>query len=402
MSQRKTTEQFILESRKIHGDRYDYSLVEYRTAKDKVTIICPDHGQFSQEASSHRLGRKCLKCGHEDMKNKQRKNSIKFIEEVSKIHNNKYDYSLVEYINSNTKLRIICPDHGEFTQIARGHYQSGCMKCGHVISSSKQSISYEDFLKRVKEIHGDKYDYSLVEYKNMKTKIRIQCNKCKFIFERTPENHILSKKGCPRYIGKYKTTSDIIKEFQEVHGDKYDYSLVEYKIAIGKVKIKCMKCLNIFEQASSNHRKGVGCPSCNNKTEGLVYGWLQSNYSNVDREVIFEDLPNARFDFYLEDYDLVIELDGAQHFRQVANWDSPESTQAKDKAKMDFCLANNISMIRLLQEDVYGNKYNWQLLLEKKIRNYSKPVILMYEWGTQYDIYGKYAFDYTGTDDTED
>ena len=107
MSQRKTTEQFILESRKIHGDRYDYSLVEYRTAKDKVTIICPDHGQFSQEASSHRLGRKCLKCGHEDMKNKQRKNSIKFIEEVSKIHNNKYDYSLVEYINSNTKLRII-------------------------------------------------------------------------------------------------------------------------------------------------------------------------------------------------------------------------------------------------------------------------------------------------------
>lgn len=113
-----------------------------------------------------------------------------FIKRANQIHNNKYDYSKTNYINMNTKVKIICPIYGEFLQTPRGHLvRKGCAKC-----AQNNKSNTEEFVKKAKEIYGDKYDYSEVEYLNNKTKVKIKCNTCGSIFYKTPHNHLI--RGC--------------------------------------------------------------------------------------------------------------------------------------------------------------------------------------------------------------
>ena len=94
-----------------------------------------------------------------------------FIEKAREVHGDKYDYSKVRYANSKTKVCIICPKHGEFWQEANSHLQgSGCSKC-----CGNNSYATEEFIEKAREVHGDKYNYSKVEYKGMHTKVCIIC-----------------------------------------------------------------------------------------------------------------------------------------------------------------------------------------------------------------------------------
>jgi hypothetical protein len=104
------TEIFIEKAKKVHKDKnYDYSKVDYINSSTLVTIICPIHGEFKQIPSNHLRGKGCPYCaGH------ARLNNEIFIERSNKIHNFKYDYSKVEYVNNSTPVTIICPIHGEF------------------------------------------------------------------------------------------------------------------------------------------------------------------------------------------------------------------------------------------------------------------------------------------------
>ena len=101
MSHKKTTKEFITESKTIHNDRYDYSKVEYVNAKTKVCIICPEHGEFWQTPNNHLKGQGCPKCGGIYHYNTQ-----EWVEEAKKVHKNKYDYSKVEYVNNKTDVCI--------------------------------------------------------------------------------------------------------------------------------------------------------------------------------------------------------------------------------------------------------------------------------------------------------
>jgi hypothetical protein len=143
------TELFIAKANKIHGNRYNYSKVNYINAKTKITIICRDHGEFYQTPSNHLSNYNCQKCA----KNFQL-NTESFIEKAKCIHNNKYDYSKVNYINTDTQIIIICKEHGEFTQIPDFHInrKCGCPKC------SNNKVELIDFIKKA-NIHDNKYDY---------------------------------------------------------------------------------------------------------------------------------------------------------------------------------------------------------------------------------------------------
>ena len=111
-----------------------------------------------------------------------------FEQKAKKIHGDKYDYSLVEYINSQTKVKIICPIHGVFEQKPNGHLSGrGCSKCKPDKISKKLSFTTEEFVKKAKEIYGDKYDYSLVDYKSAKEKVKIICS-IHGVFEQTPDS----------------------------------------------------------------------------------------------------------------------------------------------------------------------------------------------------------------------
>ena len=125
MPKKLTCEEFILKSIAVHGDKYDYSKVEYINNRTKVCIICPIHGEFWQTPINHINNKNgCPKCGNNMISVEE------FIKRARKIHGDKYDYSKVNYINSNTPVCIICPKHGEFWQSPATHLDySGCPKC---------------------------------------------------------------------------------------------------------------------------------------------------------------------------------------------------------------------------------------------------------------------------------
>ena len=139
------------------------------------------------------------------------------LNEQKKFIGDKYDYSKVEYTNSKTKVCIICPIHGEFWQIPSSHLSGkGCKKCGMINAHNKQKLTTTDFLNKLKEIHGDKYDYSKVEYVSYNTKVCIICP-IHGEFWQTPDN-LLHKHGCPSCGGSKKiTTEEFIKRAKEVH-----------------------------------------------------------------------------------------------------------------------------------------------------------------------------------------
>lgn len=290
---RKTTEQFITEAKAIHGDKYDYSLVEYNTAKDKVKIQCSIHGVFEQIPNAHLANGGCKQCGSKLTNFKNTFTTEQIITKSKIVHGDKYDYSLVEYIGIYDKIKIICPIHGEFEQQPDKHINGkcGCYECG----IDKLRSSQEDFIKQVNEIHNNRYDYSLVNYVDTRTKVKIICQ-THGEFETKPNWH-LNGRGCPICnaskgeikINKHLTENNI--EFIPQH--KFD--------------------------------------DCVNKNK----------------------LP---FDFFLPDHNMCIEFDGKQHFEPIDFFGGVkhlEKVQHNDRIKNKYCKDNNIKLIRIkYNEDV--------------------------------------------------
>ena len=157
MGRRKTTEEFIASAKKLYGDRYDYSKVEYHGYEKKVCIVCPEHGEWWVSPHNFLNGHKCPTCS-----GRQRITRDVFIYRSREIHENRYDYSKVEYKGLNTPVCIICPVHGEFWQKPSGHLNgNGCQQC---FSSPKSNT--DEFINKAKSVYGEKYDYS--KYKTIK------------------------------------------------------------------------------------------------------------------------------------------------------------------------------------------------------------------------------------------
>ena len=141
-----STEDFIKKAKKIHGDRYDYSKVEYVNNSTPVVIVCLEHGDFKQRPIDHFRGRGCSKCARAAQSARQAMSQEVWIERAKRIHHNRYDYSKVKYVNNHTPISIICPIHGEFMQIPASHLLGkGCSICG----MSKSKLSQEEARKRI-------------------------------------------------------------------------------------------------------------------------------------------------------------------------------------------------------------------------------------------------------------
>ena len=164
-----------------------------------------------------------------------------FIKKSIQIHGNKYDYSKTEYVNSRSKICIICPEHGEFWQTSNTHLDgSGCPLCWRERRGETIKLSKEIFIEKAKKVHGNKYDYSKVEYINCDTKICIICPE-HGEFWQTPSCHINGKHGCPKCSQRSykKTTEEFIEESKRIFGEIYDYSKVEY---VNKNTPVCIIC----------------------------------------------------------------------------------------------------------------------------------------------------------------
>ena len=219
-----------------------------------------------------------------------------FIEKAKTLHGNKYNYDKVEYKNNATKVIIICKEHGEFLQTPSCHLNSsGCLKCSIELKASKRRFTQEQFVEKANKIHNNKYSYDKAKYFNVETKICIIC---------------------------------------PIHGE--------------------------FWQIPLSHLRNYGCPKCNSsKGESAIRKFLIDNNILFEKQKRFNNCVKRfylSFDFYIPDYNLIIEYDGIQHFKPTS-FSSDRSKETKeynlkqnktrDQIKNQYCLENNIKLLRI-------------------------------------------------------
>lgn len=207
-----------------------------------------------------------------------------FITRSKNVHGDKYTYEKTEYVKSKSKVVITCPEHGDFKQIPNSHLNgSGCPSCGSGKKANSRRIKHDIAIQKCKDFHGDKYDYSLVNYSKVSDKVIIVCPE-HGSFEQSLINHYRGR-GCPR-CGKLSmaevqklSKDDFLKKARFVHGDEYEYDLSTYENYRSKVRITCKKHGVFFQSAENHYSSGAGCPSCavrNSKGERGIVDLIQS------------------------------------------------------------------------------------------------------------------------------
>lgn len=355
-----TTEEFIEKSKYIHGDKYDYSLVEYKGVSYKVKIICQEHGEFEQRASAHSSGQGCPECKLE----KRRTGLDEFLIRCKEIHGDKFDYSLItEYKNSNTKVKVICKKHGEFLVTPDRHTNTkqGCAEC--------KKLGLDGFIEKAKEKWGDRYDYSLVVYKNNKEKVDIICKE-HGIFKQRVSDHFNLEHGCPECaLSKFRVSIDDFKKRSNIiHNNKYDYSKVNFKTNKDYIIIICPKHGNFRQKVDSHMNQRQGCPSCRESIgEREIRKYLIEKKIKFKSQKKFEDCiyrDKLIFDFYLPDSRICIEYNGRQHYEPNDYFGGKvafEKQLIRDNIKRKYCKNNNINLIIIRYDECVNEKLTQHL-----------------------------------------
>ena len=310
----------------------------------------------------------------------KKRTTEEWIQKAREIHGDKYDYSKVVYTDSTEKVCIICPKHGEFWQIANNHLRGAtCLKCKYEKIAEQQRGDIEKFIKKAREIHGNKYDYSKSIYgKNNKEKIIITCP-IHGDFKQSPHDH-LSGYGC-RQCGiennkkkSRKTSEQFIKDAKLIHNNKYDYSKTQYINCRTPITIICIEH-GEFQQIPDRHLRGQGCPKCRLKSQTKLYEKLKNSFPN--EEILFEVgnntvswLDGQRFDIYFPKYNIAIEYNGEQHYIPVEHFGGQlefENIQNRDGLKRQKCKENNCFLFEV--------KYNYTEEDYNKLLNNIKKII---------------------------
>lgn len=246
-----------------HGNKYDYSLVEYKGSDCLVDIICKQHGLFQQRADQHAKGNNCPKCAK-----RYKPSNDEFIDECMKIFNNNFTYEKTQYKNTRTKIIVNCIKHGYFEILPYNHKNSqngGCPKC-----STTTKLTLNDFVSQSNNIHNFTYIYDKVEWLNTRAKVTITCRK-HGDFVQIADQHLRGR-GCPKCGDKNAreklsmSVDDFINIANDIHNNKYDYSKVVYKNSYTKVEIIC-PYHGSFWQRPHGHLQTRGCKKCGDKAK---------------------------------------------------------------------------------------------------------------------------------------
>lgn len=305
---RVSLEDQIKKAREVHGDAYSYHLVkDYKRSHDPVNMYCdkPGHGVFPQSFHAHNSGQGCPECGYEKnaemnrnkVRTKERKpprppikNTEDFIKVAIEVHGDLYGYEFAYYTDRTGKLAVYCNFHNIFFLIrAVDHLQgAGCTECGYISAANKQRYTKEEFIEKARQVHGDKYNYDNFDYQGTGKDGYIWCSKNHIIsgevhgfFPQKAGNH-LSGYGCTKCakeasrLACLKPLNVYLEQLKEVHGTKYDYSLIkEYPGAHEPINIICKDHNKIFERTTTGHLAGDGCPYCEPKCMSKVENeWL--------------------------------------------------------------------------------------------------------------------------------
>lgn len=274
----KTKEEFIEKAKLVHGDKYDYSHVNYVNSHEKVCIICPKHGEFWQSPKDHLRKRGCPKCGRESTTQKKIKyNTESFISLVKeKFDCSKWSFEKTHYKTYNDKITMTCheigkdgKEHGDF-EITPSHLINGqgCPKCRYIKSANKKRRSIDKIRGIGEKVHCGKYNYSLIQnYTTDREKYPIICPQ-HGIFYQNMNNHLCQKQGCPicgreNAINNTKLSKEeFINRCKEIHNNKYNYSKTEYNGLKEKICAICPIHGEFWQVAANHSFLGEGCPKC--------------------------------------------------------------------------------------------------------------------------------------------
>ena len=357
-----TKEKFIEKANKIYNNFYDYSLVNFIYIQTKVEIICPIHGKFEKEPTYHtNKTQGCPKCGNLKRAKSKKMPLQEYINKVSKIHNNFYDYSLVEFENIHDIIKIICPVHGIIEMKASNHLHNKS-KCKYCVNNNLKSNTV-DFIKKSKKIHGEKYDYSLVEYIDNKTDIKLIYDGD--VYKQNPKSHLKGMNINITSIVNITIEEKLLKVFNYIHNKKYKYTEFKYSGFDTIIDIIC-PIHGLFKQKINLHLNGSGCQICKtSKGELEIQKILDNKNIKYITQHKFDDCKNKYklpFDFYLPELNMCIEYDGLQHYETIKYWGGDKKlkdTQLRDKIKTEYCINNNIQLIRIRYDEN----------IEEKLRN---------------------------------
>ena len=316
---KQTQEQIIERFRLVHGLRYDYSKMSYKTATKKVLIVCPIHGEFFQSPYLHYNGAGCNKCAETLRSNSKRKSLENFIEKLNKKQSKEFvdslDFTNCIYTDSQTSIKNIkCKKSGTIftarpSQILRGH----CCRTCPLTRRHKQFS--EHFFENCKRVHGSRYDYSKSVYINGMKPIIIIC----------------------KYHGEFS---------QRPHTH------------------------------ASDRGHGSGCPTCSaSRGEVKIELFLkQNNIEHIYQHKVKIDNQVHWYDFYIPEKNLIIEFHGRQHYKLTPFWGEGggkralENRKHRDKIKTQWCNANDVNLLVIpyTKYDKIDDILNKNLLSDKQ------------------------------------
>lgn len=306
MAKKLTHGEFSERASGIHGGRYTYPNDDYNGKRNFIAIRCPKHGIFVQLAASHLKGHGCPKCAFELVADNSRYSFEEFVTISNEIHNHKYDYAKVRYVNNKTDICIRCHTHGEFWQSPSMHLSGqGCRKCADILRGVRSRHTFDIFKENANLIHNNRYEYSKVEYINSSTKVSIICPK---------------------------------------HG--------------------------VFEQRPNDHLMGHGCPICSGSFgEFRIRKFLTKQKIKFTPQMRFSECKDKKllpFDFFLPVQNLVIEYDGIQHFEPVKYFGGVPAyikNIKHDLIKTKFSAERGMKLLRIsyVQFDNINNILNEEL-----------------------------------------
>ena len=336
-----TKQEFLDRAREKHGYKYQYpTLTDKILSTDDIDILY--NGElYKQKVVKH------ITLGRCPEKNTPTKTTEQFIKEAEEVWGkDKYDYSLVDYKGALKKVKIIY-DGVVFEQTAVQHLKG---------LSPEKNLNKDNFIRKAKMKHGDKYDYSQVRFINGNTAVMIGYQGIFYL--QKPYHHLSG--NCPENINLAikKTIKKFISEANLIHDYKYNYDKSEY-VSNQTITIITCPIHGDFSQRPLSHLQGNGCPSCSeSKGEKIISKYLDKKEISYYRQHKFHDCKNIHqlpFDFYLPKYRMIIEFDGKQHHQPIEHFggiEAYERLKLNDKIKNDYCEENFIDLIRIRYDQI--------------------------------------------------
>lgn len=309
-AKRLTTEEFIRRVKEKFGDKFTFEKTAYTTKNTGVVVTCGVHGDISVNPDRFiRFSSGCSRCTGSVV------TEADFIARSREVFGDVYDYSKIRYKNTSTKVEVVCRKHGPFFTVPYSHYanKAGCMKCFW----DRKLLTLDEFIAKAKAAHGERYDYSMTVYRSGSSLVEIGCPIHGIFLQKPrvhADGAGCTQCFLDRYRSN---SDEFIKKAKVIHGERYDYSRVRYAGNKTKVEVVCRNHGSFWVTPNCHLTGPAGCSKCReSKGETRIRVFLEKHGLEHTREYKTPPF-QYRFDFYIPKYKMLIEHHGHQHFKPV-------------------------------------------------------------------------------------